>query len=76
MNVVFVAVRVAIYDITGNSNMKNYLSTLFQNDLLLILLNGVILHTAFCATVSEILQIPPEAILDSGLKEILMIFEG
>ncbi len=56
--------------------MKNYLNSLLQNDLFLLLMNWVIIDVALYATLISILQVPPDAILDSGLKEILMIFEG
>lgn len=38
--------------------------------------NGVIGYLAFTAIILATLQVPPEAILDSGLKEILLVFEG
>ncbi|MDH5327498.1 MAG: hypothetical protein OEZ68_05855 [Gammaproteobacteria bacterium] len=56
--------------------MKQTVETLLKNDLFILLLNGVIVYTAFTAVILATLQVPPEAILDSGLKEILMIFEG
>jgi len=41
-----------------------------------MLLNGVFAYTAFTAVIIMTLQIPPEAILDSGLQEIILVFEG
>jgi len=56
--------------------MKKHLSNLLKNELFLLLVNGVIVHTAFVAVVLTTMTVPPEAILDSNLKEILLIFEG
>ena len=56
--------------------MKQQLQALAKNDLFLLMMNGVIAYTAFCAMMIAVLQTPPEAILDSGLDEILMVFEG
>ena len=55
--------------------MKHLFKELLKNELFLILFNGVIAYTAMTAVIIIILQIPDEAILDSGLKEILMVFE-
>ena len=56
--------------------MKEKIRTLLQNDILQVLLFGVFSYTCFIAVILATLQMPPEAILDSGLKEILMVFEG
>ena len=56
--------------------MKKRLIKLFHNDLFLFLLSGVIAYTAFTAIILATLGVPPEAILDSGLKEVLLVFEG
>jgi len=56
--------------------MKNQIALALKNPLLHLLLSGVIAYTAFTAVILATLQIPPEAVLDSGLREILMIFEG
>ena len=56
--------------------MKNQIALALKNPLLHILLSGVFAYTAFTAIILATLQVPPEAILDSGLVEILMIFEG
>jgi len=37
---------------------------------------SVFAYIAFTAVVIAVLQVPPEAILNSGLKEILLVFEG
>ena len=64
-----------IYLLQGIS-MKQKVANLFKNELFLLLLNGVICYTAFVAIVIATLQVPPDAILDSGLQEIIMVFEG
>ena len=52
------------------------LKKLFQNELLLLLLNGVIMHTVFVAVVLIVYQGAPEVLVDSGLSEIIEVFEG
>ena len=59
-----------------NCPIKDCLKRLFENELFLLLMNGVIGYTAFTAVILATLQVPPEAILDSGLKEIILVFEG
>lgn len=49
---------------------------LLNNELFAFLMNGVIGYTAFNVVIIYTLQVPPEVILDSGLKEILLVFEG
>jgi hypothetical protein len=56
--------------------MKQRLRKLFKNELFLMLLNGVFAYVAFNAVILATLQVPPEAILDSGLDQILLVFEG
>lgn len=56
--------------------MKATIKKLFQDELFLMALNGTIGYIAMMATILATLQVPPEAILDSGLKEILLVFEG
>lgn len=56
--------------------MKQLLQDLPGNDLLLMLMHGTIAYTAFCAMMITVLQTPPEAILDSGLDQIILVFEG
>jgi len=56
--------------------VKQQFKKLLSNELFILLMNGVFGYTAFTAVVIVTLQVPPEAILDSGLREILMIFEG
>lgn len=73
---VFMVVRIAIQSIVRDYDMKNRLTALLENPLLLLFLHGVIIETAFYATAMALWQMPPDSILDSGLKEILMVFEG
>lgn len=60
----------------GNPVMKQKIRTLFRNELLALLLNGVIAYTAMNAVIIATLHVPPEAILNSGLQEIILVFEG
>jgi hypothetical protein len=55
--------------------MKAKLYSLFQNDLFKVLMNAVFAHAAFSMVIIATLQVPPEAILDTSLREILAIFE-
>ena len=52
------------------------LKKLFQNELFILLVNGVIIHTAFVAVVLSVYQGAPEVLLDSELAAIIEIFEG
>ncbi|WP_455217997.1 hypothetical protein [Kaarinaea lacus] len=56
--------------------MKDYILTLAQNPLLQMLMMSVFSYTAFTAVIIAVMQTPPEAILNSGLQEILLVFEG
>lgn len=56
--------------------MKQRLHKLLKNELFLMILNGVFAYVAFNAIIIATLQVPPEAILDSGLDQILLVFEG
>ena len=55
--------------------MKRRLHELLRNDLFILLINAVLGHTAFVAVILVVLEMPPEAILDSGLREVLAVFE-
>lgn len=55
--------------------MKQKIENLLQNGLLLILLNVILVQTAFFAVVIFVMQTPPEAIIDSGLDQVLLVFE-
>lgn len=56
--------------------MKQRILTLANNPLLQMLMAGVFAYTAFVAVILVTLQTPPEALLDSGLQEVLLVFEG
>lgn len=56
--------------------MREKASILLKNRLLHLMLGGLMVYMAFVAVILSTLQVPPEAILDSGLKDILLVFEG
>ena len=56
--------------------MKNRILALAENPLLQMLMISVFSYTAFTAVIIAVMQTPPEAILNSGLQEILLVFEG
>ena len=56
--------------------MKKLLTNLMRNELFLLLMYSVFGYIAFSAIVIAVLQVPSDAILNSGLKEILLVFEG
>lgn len=55
--------------------MKKKIKNLIKNPLFILLLNGAIAHTVLMAAIMSVMQVPPDSILDSGLKEIILIFE-
>ncbi len=55
--------------------MKKTIGKVFENELFLILMNGVFAYAAFSAVIIMTLGIPPEAILDTNLQQVLLIFE-
>lgn len=56
--------------------MKALAKNLMANELFVLLMHGTLAYTAMTAVIIITLQIPPEAILDTDLREIIMIFEG
>jgi len=56
--------------------MKEKIRNLLKNDLLQMLMFGVFSYTCFIAVILTTLQLPPEAVLESGLQEIILVFEG
>lgn len=56
--------------------MKEKVLQLIRNDIFILFMNGALAHTAFTAAVISTMQVPDQAILDSGLKEIIQVFEG
>lgn len=55
--------------------MKKLMNDLLHNDLFTLLISAVIAQTAMMAVVISVLQVPPDAILNSGLDEVLLVFE-
>lgn len=55
--------------------MKKKFTSLLQNSLFINLMSGVFAYIALMATILAVLQVPPEAILDSGLDEVLLVFD-
>ncbi|MDH5394187.1 MAG: hypothetical protein OEY11_13455 [Gammaproteobacteria bacterium] len=55
--------------------MQKIINNLFSNELFNMLINAVIAYTILTATIIVILQVPPDAILDSGLTEVVLVFE-
>ena len=55
--------------------MNQKFSNILKNDLFIILMNGVFGYTALTAVIIMTLNVPPEAILDSGLMQVLLVFE-
>ena len=56
--------------------MKQRILTLANNPLLQMMMAGVFAYTAFVAIILATLQVPPDALLDSNLQEVLLVFEG
>ena len=56
--------------------MKEKIRELLKNDVLQAMMFGVFSYICFIAVILTTLEIPPEAILDSGLQEIILVFEG
>ena len=56
--------------------MKEKIRNLLKNDLLQMMMFGVFAYLCFVAVILTTLQLPPDAILDSGLQEIILVFEG
>ena len=55
--------------------MKTLFDGLLKNEFFVMLVSGVIANTAMMAVIITVLQVPPDAILDSGLDQVLMVFE-
>ena len=55
--------------------MKAVASNLLKNKFFLLLLQGVFVYIAFYAVIIATLNIPPDAILDSNLREVVLVFE-
>lgn len=55
--------------------MKQLAQGLMQNDSFVVMMSGLFAYTAMMAVIISVLQVPPEAILDSGLDQVMMVFE-
>jgi len=55
--------------------VKKLINDLVQNELFVMLMTGVFAYTAMTAVIISVLQTPPEAILYSGLDQVLLVFE-
>lgn len=55
--------------------MKRLVQGLLQNNLFIMLMSGVVAYTAMTAVIIAVLQVPSEAILESGLDQIVLVFE-
>lgn len=56
--------------------MKERVQILANNPLLQMMMAGVFAYTAFTVIILATLQVPPDALLDSGLQEVILVFEG
>ncbi len=56
--------------------MKEYMRKVSQNPVFLLFMQGTIAYTALTVVILLTIQIPPEAILDTNLKEVIAVFEG
>lgn len=55
--------------------MKTIFQKLLQNEWFMLLMNATIAQTALFAMIMATLQIPPESILNSGLDQVILVFE-
>ena len=55
--------------------MKKLINGLLKNEFFVMLMSGVVAYTAMTAVIISVLQTPPEAILYSGLDQVLLVFE-
>ena len=55
--------------------MKSAISRLLKNKLFLLLLSGVFAYIAFCAVIIATLNVPPDAVRDSNLRQVVLVFE-
>lgn len=56
--------------------MKAYIKRFLRNPVFVLFMQGTLAYTAFTAVILLTVQIPPEVILDTNLREVLMVFEG
>ncbi len=55
--------------------MRYFIKSVVQSNLFMLFFNIIIIQVAFSAVVIATLDIPPDVILDSGLDEVLIVFE-
>ena len=55
--------------------MRDYFNNLLKNKLFVIFMNGVFGYITFSAVIIATLNVPPEAILDSNLRQVSLVFE-
>ena len=55
--------------------MKEKLDTLFSNELLRVFMQGVFAYVALMAVIIVTLQTPPEAIMETNMVQVAMIFD-
>jgi len=55
--------------------MKAYASKIWKNPLFSLFMQGVLAYMVMVVMIIGTLQIPPDAILDSSLRDIISIFE-
>lgn len=55
--------------------MKTAIDNLMKNDVFNVLVSAVLAYTVMTAVIIAILQVPSDVILDSGLTEIILVFE-
>lgn len=56
--------------------MKHLFNKLLNHPLLKPVLGGLIAYLCFVIVILATLQVPPEVILESGLREVILVFEG
>lgn len=55
--------------------MKAKMYNLFKNELFIVLMNGVFAYTAFTMVIIVTLQTPPEALLNTNMAQVILIFD-
>jgi len=64
----------ATFDGRGE-NMKAYALKIWKNPLFGLFMQGTLAYLVMVVAILGTLEIPPDAILDSGLRDIISIFE-
>ena len=55
--------------------MKRKIHNLFRNELLRVLMQGVFAYIALMAVIIATVQMPPEAIYDTNMVQVALIFD-